>query len=175
MAPILADAPRLHPDESTLLQAVMREPLGPEIFNHLDSPTSHSVASGLPKGGVLQNAEMTWDSPFSGRLTTAGQGGGVIVIRRAYWPGFSAQQNGRALSVFRSAGVFVAVDVPALGEPVHIQYRAPTLSFGLTLSGLALALWVGGALFGLGRMGQRRRNERGDSPSQAKAKKTSET
>ena len=73
----------------------------------------------------------------------------VVVLRKPWWPGWTATQNGGELAVLRSAGVQLAVVVPEAGE-VMLRYRPPLLGAGLG----ALALGIFG-LLGLAWIGRR--------------------
>jgi hypothetical protein len=171
---LAVEGPLLHESEDQMLSALMKEDGGASLFRHLDDPTGQVVNASLPRGGTPSSAKVVWKSPYQGELSPRGaegagiSHGAVFVLRRAYWPGFSAHQGGQALKVLRSAGVWLAVVVPDPTQKVTLTYRPPGTWAGLALSLLALTLWMGGAFFVF------RPQRRSGRPSPTRTTETSE-
>lgn len=105
----------------------------------LDDPNRGAPAA-LPTGEGVREAAVTWHRATAGTLTAQGHGGAVLVLRRPWWPGWTATQGGRALPTLRAAGVQLAVVVADVGAgPVALEYRAWGLGAGAGLSALGLA------------------------------------
>jgi uncharacterized membrane protein YfhO len=72
---------------------------------------------------------------------------GRLVLADAYYPGWSATADGRAVPIAPYAGMLRAVDVPPGAHQVVFDFQPASVRIGLALSGLsvaaaaALALW----------------------------------
>ncbi len=94
----------------------------------------------LPAGDGVREADVTWHRATRGTLTARGTGGAVLVLRRPWWPGWTARQRGLPLPTLRAAGVQLAVVVADVNAgPVALEYRAWGLGVGAGLSALGLA------------------------------------
>ncbi|MCW8305673.1 hypothetical protein AruPA_01370 [Acidiphilium sp. PA] len=71
----------------------------------------------------------------------------ILVRQEAWFPGWRARLNGRALPVARHGTLFQSVVLPAGHDVVTFSYRPRGTRRSVTLAGLALALWVGCALW----------------------------
>jgi hypothetical protein len=90
---------------------------------------------------------------------TAGSPGRVLFARLA-WPGYSAQVDGRPVTVTRGPAGLLAVDVPAGQHDLEVRYRTPGLAVGeaAALAAVAGAL-VQAAVWWVGALRRRRRPE----------------
>jgi hypothetical protein len=105
----------------------------------LDDPTRRAPFA-LPAGDGVREADVTWHRATRGTLTARGTGGAVLVLRRPWWPGWTARQRGLPLPTLRAAGVQLAVVVADVNAgPVALEYRAWGLGVGAGLSALGLA------------------------------------
>lgn len=110
-----------------------------EVARWLDDPARGAPIS-LPGGDGVRGAAVTWRGATAGTLTAEGDGGAVLVLRRPWWPGWTATQRGRALPTLRAAGAQLAVVVGDVSAgPVTLEYRVWGLRLGAGLSALGLA------------------------------------
>jgi len=116
----------------------------------LDDPT-RAAPSALPAGDGVREADVTWHRATRGTLTARGTGGAVLVLRRPWWPGWTATQRGVPLPTLRAAGVQLAVVVADVNAgPVTLEYRVWGLRLGAGLSALGLVA-LGALAFALSR------------------------
>ncbi|MEZ4391301.1 MAG: hypothetical protein R3A48_09420 [Polyangiales bacterium] len=104
---------------------------------------------GLPSGEGATRATVSWLDVTSGVVSIEGRGGAVAVVRRPWWPGWTATQGGRPLRVLRAAGVQLAVVIPDVAAgPVRLRYEVEHLRLGagLSLAGAALTALLALAL-----------------------------
>jgi hypothetical protein len=117
-APLYALTDR-RPEVVGLRQATLHQATHSAVQGALASRDSLGVASQLddPSGDLEQLPDLTgeisthvqWQHVTSGTVELAGQGSTVVVLRRPWWPGFEAIQDGVKLDVVRSAGVALAL------------------------------------------------------------------
>jgi len=88
----------------------------------------------------------------AGWLTVEAEGPGWLVTTRPWYPGWSAQAGGAALTVEPVDGALVGVSLPAGQQTVTIGYRPAGLDRGLAVSGLTALIVI--ALWWLGRAGR---------------------
>jgi len=115
------------------------------------------------------------DVAGSASFAIGGEGGAVVVLRKPWWPGWSAEQAGSRLAVLRAAGAQVAVVVEDVSRgPVSLRYQTPGVASGITAA-VAGALLLGCAAVLAARGGTRGkgRKQRAPGPSNADAKPTS--
>ena len=139
---------QLHPDGQSAVQASLNGKNPFAIAGHLDDPSGDLTQ--LPQLSDAISAQVQWDHVTSGTIALRGEGATVVVLRRPWWPGFEAVQDGVKLGVARSAGVALAVIVDdAAAGPVALRYRAPGVPGGLGMGAIGLigllALWAVGA------------------------------
>jgi hypothetical protein len=102
-------------------------------------PGSHDVA--VPDGSGVTRVDATFTSARDGNIALGGTGGAVVVMRRQWWPGWTALQNGVELPVVRVGGreLAVVVDDVTRGN-VELHYRVRGLAAGLALFAIGAAL-----------------------------------
>lgn len=83
------------------------------------------------------------------RLTCRAKEPALLVVRDAWFPGWSARVDGRPVEVVRVDGAFMGLRVPAGSSRVELRFRTPGLTAGLLLSALA---WLGLLAFFLRRL-----------------------
>ncbi|MFO0624159.1 MAG: hypothetical protein U0325_00965 [Polyangiales bacterium] len=104
----------------------------------LDDPLRGAPLA-LPAGDGVREAAVTWRGATEGTLTAQGVGGAVLVVRRPWWPGWTATQRGRPLPTLRAAGTHLAVVSPDVNAgPITLRYRVWGLGPGAGLSALGL-------------------------------------
>jgi len=105
----------------------------------LDDP-GRGAPIALPAGDGVRLAAVTWRGATAGTITAQGEGGAVLVLRRPWWPGWTATQGGRSLPTLRAAGTQLAVVVADVNAgPITLQDRVSGLGLGAGLSALGLA------------------------------------
>ncbi|HQT83887.1 MAG: hypothetical protein B7Z58_11345 [Acidiphilium sp. 37-64-53] len=67
----------------------------------------------------------------------------ILTRQEAWFPGWRARLNGRAVPVARHGALFQSVALPAGRSSVTFSYRPRGTRLSVTLAGLALALWAG--------------------------------
>lgn len=102
------------------------------MMGQLDDP------SGMWTGGTPEaSGQVSVHDTTLLQSTFSVDGPTVVVLRKPWWPGWTATQNGVELAVLRSAGVQLAVVVPEAGE-VALRYRPPLLEGGLATLALGI-------------------------------------
>jgi hypothetical protein len=76
------------------------------------------------------------------RIDVVSSGAAHLVLADTHDPGWRGTVDGRPAPVLRANGAFTAVAVPAGRHRVELAYRPRAVTFGLTVSGLALAVPV---------------------------------
>lgn len=76
-------------------------------------------------------------------VALADSAGGILVLSDTYYPGWRAFVDGRERPILRANHVFRAVVVPAGAQEVVFSYEPDSFRYGLLVSALALALWLG--------------------------------
>jgi hypothetical protein len=105
----------------------------------IDDP-ARGAPIALPAGDGVRLAAVTWRGATAGTITAQGEGGAVLVLRRPWWPGWTATQGGRSLPTLRAAGTQLAVVVADVNAgPLTLRYRVSGLGLGAGLSALGLA------------------------------------
>lgn len=101
-----------------------------DVANVIDAPTAASPPRALPIASRDLVVDARWESTtratvsFSSTATATATGGAVVALRRPWWPGFSATQNGVAVPVVRAAGVQLAIVVDDVTRgDVTIEYH----------------------------------------------------
>lgn len=100
-------------------------------------------------------------------LTTDG-GGGELVVRRTYYPGWSATVDGRAVRLDRADAAFMGVPVTAGHHKIRLRYHSAVVRYGLAISfasilGVAALLAAGTSRGAMRRRRRRRRDVDGVS------------
>lgn len=80
------------------------------------------------------------------RLQVEADSSGWLMIADTWYPGWTAEVNGEAVQVYRANHLFRAVQVPAGGGEVVLQYRPAGFWVGVGVSGVAWGLCVWGGL-----------------------------
>jgi hypothetical protein len=80
---------------------------------------------------------------------------GTLVIADAWWPGWEATIDGRAIPILRADALVRAVRWPAGRHRLEMRYRPPEVRAGLALSAAGVAALGAGVLL-LGRRARRR-------------------
>lgn len=111
-----------------------------DLARWIDDPLRRAPEA-LPAGEGATRATVSWSEVTAGVVSIEGRGGAVAVLRRPWWPGWKATQNGRPLRVLRAAGVQLAVVVPDVAAgPVRVRYEVEHLRLGVGLSATGAAL-----------------------------------
>jgi hypothetical protein len=120
-----------NPSETVILETEPREP---------------SVGSSATPG----RATVVFRDAGEYRVEVDG-GGGWLVLSEAYYPGWTAEIDGRAVDVMPGNHLLQAVPVPEGRHGVRFVYRSRFLG-----AGIGIALLAGGALLALWLLGRRR-------------------
>lgn len=109
-----------------------------DVVRWIDDP-DRGRATPLPAGLGVTAARVAWRGTTEGVLQLDGTGGAVAVVRRPWWPGWSATQSGRRLRTLRAGGVHLAVVIPDVtAGPVQLRYEVRGLGAGAALSAVGL-------------------------------------
>jgi uncharacterized membrane protein YfhO len=119
--------------------------LAPQALYQLDVTALEQVGD---TAWAAQMYDVTWRGHHIAGIADAAPGRDTLLITVPYDAGWHATVNGRAVTVRRGAGLFVAVPLPQGRCEVRLTYTPPGLLAGLGLCavgvlGLAAALWVG--------------------------------
>lgn len=71
-------------------------------------------------------------------ITAESTGEALLVINDAYWPGWEARIDGRAVPVWPADVLVRAVPWPAGRHVLEMRYRPPEVTWGLALTGIGL-------------------------------------
>jgi len=134
---------QVHDSAEQAVEAAMSARSPGEMMGQLDDPSGQWTGA-TPEGA----AQVTISENSLTEVVFRVDAPGVVVLRKPWWPGWTATLEGTSLPVLRSAGVQLAVVVPAAGQ-VRMAYAPPLLGAGLGALGLGLLGLLG--LFGLGR------------------------
>jgi hypothetical protein len=141
----IARDPALMHDEAALLSRLRSARTAPEVASLIDDP-SGSITGPLPRGHAATVAQVRFERADRGAVTLSGSGGAVVFLRRAWWPGWRAQQGSARLAVVRVAGTQLGVVVEDVtAGPVSLRYETPTLKWavGSFLLGCVVAVVTG--------------------------------
>jgi hypothetical protein len=112
---------------------------------HFD-PAESAVVVDLADGSTLNdtgwNAEVTDYEQEWVRLSVSSEGGGLLVLTDAYYPGWQAAIDGEPSKIYQTDGYFRGVMVPPGQHIVEFRYNPGTLSVGaaMTFAGIAVLL-----------------------------------
>jgi len=135
-----APAPALHPSASAAVAAALRAADPGAVVGQLDDPEGQLMGPPPAGAGGARVVEGATD-----RVLLEVDGPGVYVLRRPWWPGWSAAQGGQGAPVLRAAGVQLAVVADRAG-PLELRYAPPLLPAGLTAGLLGLLGLLGLAI-----------------------------
>lgn len=125
-----------------------------------EQPWAGSELSWASEGIEVAGASSRSDLHETVDVTSADEGGELVFSMLA-WPGWSADLDGKPLSVTRSEIGLLTVTLPAgASGTVDLTYRPPGLSIGLLGAGVGTALGLALALVGWRSWRRRRPEER---------------
>lgn len=132
----VARSPALLPSGDAALDRAIAQEGTAGVTAAIDDP-AHALRAPLPDGRGATGVAVAWSSAEAGVVRVEGAGGAVVVMRRAWWPGYRATQRGRPIPVVRAGGVNLAlvVDDVSAGE-VSLRYEARGLRAGIAASAL---------------------------------------
>lgn len=157
--PALADAMivgavRAAPRDQVIKAVDGSVPFDP-VSEALIESACQSCPSGAPGGAGTVDHEIWGDGSIA--LDVAAERPGMLVVSEAWFPGWTASVDGRAVEARRADGLVIGVVIPAGAHRVTLQYRAPGLAWGAGASGATVVLLVAwGAVAASGRRGARR-------------------
>lgn len=106
------------------------------------SPASWRGLEGVPVRGTARMEEEGWNGM---RVDSDSSGGGKLLLRVLYDPGWRAEVDGKRAPVARFAGTFMSVPVPPGKASIRLRYAPFPFALGLFISIIAVsALAVGG-------------------------------
>lgn len=115
----------------------------------------HSSSEEIARGNApdpqsfVSEVNLTRDGVTRLHLETTSSQRGWLVVSSCWYPGWSAELDGRPAPLVRANGSFCAVAVPGGTHRVILQYRnrAFPIGLGLSLSAVGVALVYGGRVF----------------------------
>lgn len=133
-------------DDATALAAVDDRR---QVLYLVDDGPTQQVSEPIPGASVRRvsgrldadRAEYEVDTPLAG----------WAIVSELWYPGWTAEVDGREVIVRRANAAFRAVEVPAGKSRIVFRYEAPGLRAGSWLSGLTLLVLVAGTVAGLRR------------------------
>ncbi len=120
--------------------------------NGAGAATTLASQPSLARSSLSGNAggvDVLQEAANSSRLVTTSATGGWLLMRRTYFPGWTATIDGRSTPIWRADGAFRALHVPAGSHLVVMEYKPGAVTAGALIS--AVALLVLGTLFVSGR------------------------
>ena len=97
---------------------------------------------GAAEGTPMLLARVAEDRPEEVVAEVTANGGGLLVLADLFYPGWTAEENGRPLPIYRANGYFRAVALPAGTHRVVFRYRPASVYAGLGLSVLAIVAFA---------------------------------
>lgn len=81
--------------------------------------------------------------PKAIRIQTAGSSDGVLLYNDRYHPHWKVYVNGERRPLLRCNSIMRGVEVPAGSHVVEFRYKPPQWGLAISLSSIALGLWIG--------------------------------
>ncbi|MGE5414458.1 MAG: YfhO family protein, partial [Syntrophomonadaceae bacterium] len=97
---------------------------------------------GAGTGPPMLLARVATDRPEEVVAEVTSNDRGLLVLADLFYPGWTAEENGRTLPIYRANGYFRAVALPAGTHRVVFRYRPVSVYAGLGLTALALVVFV---------------------------------
>ncbi len=94
-------------------------------------------------GGDGNRVSITHDAAGRIGLSAISDGHTVLVVSKAYFPGWRVMVDGRPAPLLRVDGALLAVRMPSGAYEIEFAYRPAMLALGGVISGLALLLVLG--------------------------------
>lgn len=141
----VSESPVLAPNQMALFEMLIRNHEGRKVTSYVDDPLRKLTSTEeLPTGQDLQIHRILWENPSLAWVEIAGQGGGVIGLRKTFATGWRIFRGDQELTPLRISGALLGARIPPGAGPtlIRFQYFPPFLMQGLAISAAGFAVFA---------------------------------
>jgi hypothetical protein len=128
------------PDERTVLARLSAD----DFDLRRTAVVAEPLSLPLSDPGASSTARVTAFAPNEMSVEVNAAADGLLVLSEVYYPGWQASLDGAPAALVRADGLLRGVPVPQGQHIVRVWYAPGSVGLGLVVSGLALAVSVGG-------------------------------
>jgi len=130
------------PAGEKILKTIQARDFNPHELSYILSPESFFKKRSRPEGEY--HIRILDYHSNSVRLETDFPENSFLVLADTWMPGWKAKtEAGEALQLYRANGAFRCIEIPRGKKIVTMFYRPDSIIFGICISVIALALWIG--------------------------------